>query len=101
MISNTPLRPAMMGLEKSAMPFGGGKPIPECANAEIVSLLVAGSLIGFAMILVSVYSGQPELFAWFLRLFVFVALGSVWYSGIGELRKRRREAHNKGTPPKP
>ncbi len=75
--------------------FGGPhKSIPECTNAEIRALLVAGTLIAATIVGVTFWSHQPDLFNWPLRIFCVVWLAHLWYQALRELRKRRRRGPN-------
>jgi len=90
LVLDSPRTPVGYDTQGETKMLGGGKPIAECTKSEIVTMLVAASIIGLSIILVTVFSGQPEWFAWFVGLFVIVALAGTWQSGLRELRERRR-----------
>ena len=73
------------------------KTIPECTNAEIYALLIAGSIISTIIGVGSFWSSQPNWFLWPIRLLTLVWLTSVWYEAVRELRRRR---HQPATPPR-
>lgn len=70
--------------------FGGGKPIPECTDAEIRALLIGGTTIAAAIGVGSFWSGQPAWFLWPLQLFCVGWLAILWCQALWELRSRKR-----------
>lgn len=71
---------------------GGGKPIAECSNYEIRAFLIAGSVIATGIGIGSFWSSQPACFLWFIRLFAFVWLVTLWFVALREFRRRKRDA---------
>jgi hypothetical protein len=69
---------------------GGGKPIPECTNAEIRAFLIAGTIIAGAFGFSTFYVKWPEWLRWLERLFCVVWLAGLWSQALREFRRRRR-----------